>query len=59
KIKYIDFNYTLPAEAICPFNMNILPLTDNHIMIIYVKSNNGVKGKYGIIINYSNESFIK
>ncbi|PKY29893.1 hypothetical protein RhiirB3_446711 [Rhizophagus irregularis] len=38
--------------------MNILPLTDNHIMIIYVKSNNGVKGKYGIIINYSNESFI-
>ncbi|PKY55866.1 hypothetical protein RhiirA4_505513 [Rhizophagus irregularis] len=58
KIKYMDFNYTLPVEAICPINMNILPLTDNHIMIVYVKSNNGVKGKYGIIINYNNESDI-
>ncbi|GBC29470.2 hypothetical protein GLOIN_2v1791295 [Rhizophagus irregularis DAOM 181602=DAOM 197198] len=56
KIKYMDFNYTLPAEAICPINIDILPLTNNYAMIIYVKSNNGVKGKYGIIINYSNES---
>ncbi|POG58553.1 hypothetical protein GLOIN_2v1885764 [Rhizophagus irregularis DAOM 181602=DAOM 197198] len=56
KIKYMDFNYTLPAEAICPFNMEILPLAYNHIIIVYVKSNNGIKGKYGKIINYSNES---
>ncbi|PKK59414.1 hypothetical protein RhiirC2_762715 [Rhizophagus irregularis] len=52
----MDFNYTLPVEAICPINMDILSLTDNHVMIVYVKSNNGVKGKYGIIINYRNES---
>ncbi|PKY60416.1 hypothetical protein RhiirA4_484095 [Rhizophagus irregularis] len=56
KIKYMDFNYTLPMEAVCPITANILPLTDNHAMIVYVKSNNGIKGKYGIIINYSNES---
>ncbi|POG57780.1 hypothetical protein GLOIN_2v1791295 [Rhizophagus irregularis DAOM 181602=DAOM 197198] len=56
KIEYMDFNYTLPVEAICPINMDILSLTDNHVMIVYVKSNNGVKGKYGIIINYRNES---
>ncbi|PKY55621.1 hypothetical protein RhiirA4_548828 [Rhizophagus irregularis] len=55
KIKYMDFNYTFP-EAVCPINMDILPLIDNHVIIVYLKSNNGVKGKYNIIINYSNES---
>jgi hypothetical protein len=58
KIKYMDFNYTLPVEAVCPITVDILPLTKNHAMITYVKLNNGVKGKYGIIINYSNESAI-
>jgi hypothetical protein len=59
KIKYMDFNYTLPVEAVCPLTADISPLTNNHVMITYVKLNNGVEGKYGIIINYSNESTIK
>uniref|UniRef100_U9SN38 Uncharacterized protein n=1 Tax=Rhizophagus irregularis (strain DAOM 181602 / DAOM 197198 / MUCL 43194) TaxID=747089 RepID=U9SN38_RHIID len=54
----MDFNYTFP-EAVCPINMDILPLIDNHVIIVYLKSNNGVKGKYNIIINYSNESINK
>ncbi|PKY30505.1 hypothetical protein RhiirB3_486562 [Rhizophagus irregularis] len=58
RIKYMDFNYTLPLEAICPITAKLLPLTKNHAMITYVKLNNGVKEKYGIIINYSNESTI-
>ncbi|PKY33666.1 hypothetical protein RhiirB3_452749 [Rhizophagus irregularis] len=58
KIKYMDFNYTLPVEAVCPLTADISPLTKNHVMITYVKLNNGVEGKYGIIINYSNESTI-
>ncbi|PKK56137.1 hypothetical protein RhiirC2_800670 [Rhizophagus irregularis] len=36
--------------------MNILPLTNNHAMIIYIKSNNDIKKKYSIIINYNNKS---
>ncbi|GET60705.1 hypothetical protein GLOIN_2v1481815 [Rhizophagus irregularis DAOM 181602=DAOM 197198] len=58
RIKYMDFNYTLPVEAVCPITADILPLTKNYIMITYIKLNNGVEGKYGIIINYSNESTI-
>ncbi|PKY59504.1 hypothetical protein RhiirA4_515411 [Rhizophagus irregularis] len=58
KIKYMDFNYTLPVEAVCPLTADIFPLTKNYIMITYIKLNNGVEGKYGIIINYSNESTI-
>ncbi|PKY50367.1 hypothetical protein RhiirA4_466824 [Rhizophagus irregularis] len=54
----MDFNYTLPVEAICPITADILPLIKNRAMITYVKLNNGIKEKYGIIINYSNESTI-
>ncbi|PKY33446.1 hypothetical protein RhiirB3_495196 [Rhizophagus irregularis] len=35
--------------------MTFMPLSYNYIMIIYVKSNNGVKGKYGLIINYDSK----
>ncbi|PKY57619.1 hypothetical protein RhiirA4_549733 [Rhizophagus irregularis] len=52
---YIDLNYTFPLEAVCPINITVLPLNYNYIMIIYVKSNNGVKGKYGLIINYGSK----
>ncbi|PKY34783.1 hypothetical protein RhiirB3_532939 [Rhizophagus irregularis] len=55
QITYIDLNYTFPPEAVCPINMNFIPLSHNYIMIIYVKLNNGVKGKYGLIINYDSE----
>ncbi|PKY54591.1 hypothetical protein RhiirA4_473482 [Rhizophagus irregularis] len=55
RITYIDLNYTFPPEAVCPINMTFIPLNYNYIMIIYVKSNNGVKGKYGLIINYNSE----
>ncbi|PKK77922.1 hypothetical protein RhiirC2_731010 [Rhizophagus irregularis] len=40
-------NYTLPAETIL--------ISDNYTMLYYAKTTNGIKGKYGIIINYSNE----
>ncbi|RGB37381.1 hypothetical protein C1646_666251 [Rhizophagus diaphanus] len=55
QITYIDLNYTFPPEAVCPINMTFIPLSNNYIMIIYVKSNNGVKGKYGLIINYDSK----
>ncbi|GET60513.1 hypothetical protein GLOIN_2v1885764 [Rhizophagus irregularis DAOM 181602=DAOM 197198] len=55
QITYIDLNYTFPPEAVCPVNMAFIPLSYNYIMIIYVKSNNGVKGKYGLIINYDSK----
>ncbi|PKY20616.1 hypothetical protein RhiirB3_498292 [Rhizophagus irregularis] len=55
RITYIDLNYTFPPEAVCPINITYIPLGYNYIMIIYVKSNNGVKGKYGLIINYNSE----
>ncbi|PKC05500.1 hypothetical protein RhiirA5_400909 [Rhizophagus irregularis] len=55
RITYIDLNYTFPLEAVCPVNMTFKLLNYNYIMIIYVKSNNGVKGKYGLIINYDSE----
>ncbi|UZO02582.1 uncharacterized protein OCT59_021061 [Rhizophagus irregularis] len=55
RITYIDLNYTFPPEAVCPVNMIFMPLSYNYIMIIYVRSNNGVKGKYGLIINYDSE----
>uniref|UniRef100_U9U4T4 Uncharacterized protein n=1 Tax=Rhizophagus irregularis (strain DAOM 181602 / DAOM 197198 / MUCL 43194) TaxID=747089 RepID=U9U4T4_RHIID len=55
RITYIDLNYTFPPEAVCPINITYIPLGYNYIMIIYVKTNNGVKGKYGLIINYNSE----
>ncbi|PKY27228.1 hypothetical protein RhiirB3_473375 [Rhizophagus irregularis] len=55
RITYIDLNYTFPLEAVCPVNMTFKLLNYNYIMIIYVKSNNGVKEKYGLIINYDSE----
>ncbi|RGB40278.1 hypothetical protein C1646_800343 [Rhizophagus diaphanus] len=55
QITYINLNYTFPPEAVCPINITYIPLNNNYIMIIYVKSNNGVKGKYGLIINYDSE----
>ncbi|PKY14930.1 hypothetical protein RhiirB3_521451 [Rhizophagus irregularis] len=45
KIKYMDFNYTFP-EAVCPINMDILPLIDNHVIIVYLKSNNGNANRF-------------
>ncbi|CAB4426093.1 unnamed protein product [Rhizophagus irregularis] len=55
RVTYINLNYTFPPEAVCPVNMAFIPLSYNYIMIIYVKSNNGVKGKYGLIINYDSK----
>ncbi|RGB28059.1 hypothetical protein C1646_768306 [Rhizophagus diaphanus] len=55
RITYIDLNYTFPPEAVCPINITYIPLSYNYIMIIYVKSNNGIMGKYGMIINYDGE----
>ncbi|GBC27317.2 hypothetical protein GLOIN_2v1885764 [Rhizophagus irregularis DAOM 181602=DAOM 197198] len=55
RITYINLNYTFPLEAVCPIDMTFIPLSYNYIMVIYVKSNNGVKGKYGLIINYDSE----
>ncbi|GBC27296.2 hypothetical protein GLOIN_2v1885764 [Rhizophagus irregularis DAOM 181602=DAOM 197198] len=55
RITYINLNYTFTPEVICPINMTFIPLSYNYIMIIYVKSDNGVKGKYGLIINYDSE----
>ncbi|POG81425.1 hypothetical protein GLOIN_2v1507790 [Rhizophagus irregularis DAOM 181602=DAOM 197198] len=55
RITYINLNYTFPPEAVCPISMDFIPLNYNYIMVIYVKSNNGVKGKYGLIINYESE----
>ncbi|PKY56832.1 hypothetical protein RhiirA4_477413 [Rhizophagus irregularis] len=55
RITYIDLNYTFPLKAVCSINITFKPLNYNYIMIIYVKSNNGVKGKYGLIINYDSE----
>ncbi|EXX59426.1 hypothetical protein RirG_189200 [Rhizophagus irregularis DAOM 197198w] len=39
---YIDLNYTLPAEAVYPININLLPLTDNYMMLFYDKTTNGI-----------------
>ncbi|RGB34263.1 hypothetical protein C1646_760736 [Rhizophagus diaphanus] len=55
RITYINLNYTFPPEAVCPISMTFIPLNNNYIMIIYVKSDNGVKGKYGLIINYDSK----
>ncbi|PKK64079.1 hypothetical protein RhiirC2_811632 [Rhizophagus irregularis] len=55
QITFIDLNYTFPLETVCPINMTFIPLNYNYIMIVYVKSNNGIKEKYGLIINYSSE----
>ncbi|PKY60617.1 hypothetical protein RhiirA4_484516, partial [Rhizophagus irregularis] len=53
---YIDLNYTLPAEAVCPIdNIDFLPVADNYILLYYAKTTNGIKGKHGLIINYSGE----
>ncbi|PKY49417.1 hypothetical protein RhiirA4_527649 [Rhizophagus irregularis] len=53
---YIDLNYTLPAEAVCPIdNIDFLPVADNYILLYYAKTTNGIKGKHGMIINYSGE----
>jgi hypothetical protein len=54
-IKYIDLNYTFPAEAVCPIRMNFVPLTHNYILVTYVKTDNGANNKYGLIINYNSE----
>ncbi|PKY60403.1 hypothetical protein RhiirA4_550645, partial [Rhizophagus irregularis] len=50
-----DLNYTLPAEAVCPINIDFLPVDDNYILLYYTKTTNGIKGKHGLIINYSGE----
>ncbi|GET55880.1 hypothetical protein GLOIN_2v1791295 [Rhizophagus irregularis DAOM 181602=DAOM 197198] len=42
----MDFNYISSVEAICSINMNILPLTNNHAMIIYIKLNNENANKF-------------
>ncbi|UZO02817.1 uncharacterized protein OCT59_021295 [Rhizophagus irregularis] len=55
RITYINLNYTFPLEAVCPIDMTFIPLSYNYIMVIYVKLNNGVTGKYGLIINYDSE----
>ncbi|PKC56092.1 hypothetical protein RhiirA1_474523 [Rhizophagus irregularis] len=52
---YIDLNYTLPAEAVCPINIDFSPIADNYILLYYAKTTNGIKGKHGMIINYSGE----
>ena len=39
---YIDLNYTLPAEAVRPINIDLLPLTDNYMMLFYDKTTNGI-----------------
>ncbi|PKY58010.1 hypothetical protein RhiirA4_549895 [Rhizophagus irregularis] len=39
---YIDLNYTLPVEAVYPININLLPLTDNYMMLFYDKTTNGI-----------------
>ncbi|UZO13547.1 uncharacterized protein OCT59_005044 [Rhizophagus irregularis] len=52
---YIDLNYTLPAEAVCPINIDFLPVANNYILLYYAKTTNGIKGKHGMIINYSGE----
>jgi hypothetical protein len=54
-IKYIDLNYTITAEAVCPIRMYVLHLTYNYILGTYVKTDNGVDNKYGLIINYNSE----
>jgi hypothetical protein len=54
-IKYIDINYTFPAETVCPIRMNVISLTYNYMLITYIKTDNGVDKKYGLIINYSSE----
>ena len=56
QIKYIDLNYTFPAETVCPkIDIEVFPLTYNYILITYVKTINGVKERYGLIINYDSE----
>ncbi|RGB33837.1 hypothetical protein C1646_788107 [Rhizophagus diaphanus] len=52
---YIDLNYTLPAEAVCPINIDISPVADNYILLYFAKTTEGIKGKHGLIINYSGE----
>jgi hypothetical protein len=54
-ITYIDPNFTFPAEAVCPIRMRIVPLIYNYILVTYVKTDNGVDNKYGLIINYNSE----
>jgi hypothetical protein len=55
-ITYIDPNFTFPTEAVCPIRMGIVPLIIyNYILVTYVKTDNGVDNKYGLIINYNSE----
>ena|SRR6266498_5416155 len=54
-VRYIDFNYTFPAEAICPINMAFIPMTNNYLLVTYTKSNNDINKKYGLIVNYNSE----
>jgi hypothetical protein len=54
-IKYIDLNYTFPAEAVCPIRMKVIHLAYNYILITYIKTDNGIDNKYGLIINYSSK----
>ncbi|PKC68410.1 hypothetical protein RhiirA1_534204 [Rhizophagus irregularis] len=41
-----NLNYTLPAEAVYPININLLPLTDNYMMLFYDKTTNGNANGY-------------
>ncbi|PKY60646.1 hypothetical protein RhiirA4_484576, partial [Rhizophagus irregularis] len=40
QINYIDLNYTLPVEAVCPINIDFLPVADNYILLYYAKTTN-------------------
>ncbi|PKB92128.1 hypothetical protein RhiirA5_445931, partial [Rhizophagus irregularis] len=37
---YIDLNYTLPVEAVCPINIDFLPVANNYILLYYAKTTN-------------------
>ncbi|PKY31601.1 hypothetical protein RhiirB3_531666 [Rhizophagus irregularis] len=53
---YIDLNYTLPAEAVYPININLLPLTDNYMMLFYDKTTNVYYQIKGLLILESQTS---
>ena len=57
QVRRIDLNYTFPTEEACPLTpiTNFTPLTYNYIMVTYIKSDNGIENKYGLVINYSSE----
>ncbi|PKC09225.1 hypothetical protein RhiirA5_398862 [Rhizophagus irregularis] len=51
----ISYIYKKPIEGLKQYITYALSEGYNYIMIIYVKTNNSVKGKYGLIINYNSE----